>query len=70
MLDEVGRGLFVEHHGNSQTFIEAQIERSLRSMMESRPGDWGEIDMITSGITCEHDPVCALTAAVYKAERW
>lgn len=65
-----GRGLFVEHHGNSQHFVEAQVEESLMWMMKSRPDGWGEVRMRVIGITCESNPVCALAAAVYLAEPW
>jgi arginine decarboxylase len=65
-----GRGLFVEHHGNSQHFVEAQIHESLHSMTALRKGDWGDIEYQTIGITCQKDPVCALAAAVYGREGW
>jgi arginine decarboxylase len=67
---ESGRGLFVEHHGNSQHFVEAQIHESLQAMTSLRKGDWGEIEFLTTGITCDKDPVCALAAAVYSSEGW
>ncbi len=65
-----GRGLFVEHHGNSQHQVEAQIHETMQSMLAYRDGDWGDIDFVTVGITCEKNPVCAVAAAVYQAEPW
>jgi arginine decarboxylase len=64
------RGLFVEHRGNSKHHVEAQIEQSLLSLCSYRKGDWGDIDALTIGMTCETQPVCAVAAAVYVAEGW
>jgi arginine decarboxylase len=65
-----GRGLFVEHHGNSCGQVEGQIHESLRSMLDYRKGDWSDIDLTTVGVTCANNPVCAVAAAVYAAEGW
>lgn len=67
---DTGRGLFVEHHGNSQHQVEAQIHESLFSMCSYRKGDWGDFESITIGVTCETQPVCAVAAAVYTAQGW
>lgn len=65
-----GRGLFVEQQGHSERQVEAQIQETMYSMLSYRKGDWGTIDSITVGVTCEERPVCAVAAAVYTAEGW
>jgi arginine decarboxylase len=68
--DETGSGLFVEHHGSSEHQVQAQIHESLSSMVEYRSNDFGPIEMVTVGATCEDRPTCALVAAVYESAGW
>lgn len=67
---ESGKGLFVEHHGESKEQVEQLIAASLNDLMATRQVDFGEINMQVVGITCEDRPVCALVAAVYQSETW
>ncbi len=65
-----GRGLFTEHEGHSEQEVSNLINETLSSMVQYRPETYGEIQSVTTGITCTGKPVCALVAAVYKAEGW
>jgi arginine decarboxylase len=65
-----GRGLFVEHDGNSEETVKRDITQSLENLMATRNVNFGDIDMKVAGITCEHQPVCALVVAVYKSSSW
>jgi arginine decarboxylase len=67
---ETGKGMFVEHEGNSEATVRKDIKASLESMMGIRRVDFGEIQMEVIGRTCTHDPVCALVIAVYQARGW
>lgn len=67
---EDGKGLFVEHHGFSESAVRRDIDNSLRAMCESRGIDFGPVQMKVTGVTCEHEPVCSLVVAVFKHEGW
>lgn len=68
--EEDGRGLFVEHHGESRRQVEDDIEASLASMCAYRSGSFGPPQTAISSITCTGEAVCALAAAVYLPEVW
>jgi arginine decarboxylase len=65
-----GRGLLVEHYGDSREAVEAAVHASLADMVERRPGSWSEPHMVISGIRCEGRPVCALVVAAYETAEW
>jgi len=65
-----GKGLFVEHHGASEEYVQQQINGTLKSMMAARPEQFGDIQMKVCGATYTNQPMCVLVAAVYKAEPW
>jgi len=67
---ETGKGLFVEHEGESQSKVRSDITQSLEALMATRNVDFGEIQMEVVGRTCTHHPVCALVVAVYQASDW
>ncbi len=67
---ETGKGLFVEHEGQSEEAVRRDIQQSLEALMATRNVDFGEINMHVVGRTCTHHPVCALVVAVYKTEDW
>jgi arginine decarboxylase len=67
---ETGRGLFVEHEGNSEQTVIEDIKQSLNALMATRNVDFGEIKMKVIGKTCKHLPVCALVAAAYQTQSW
>jgi arginine decarboxylase len=69
--EETGRGLFVEHEGNSEHQVRDDIERSLSALMEARPHvEFGPINSVVQGARCEGTPVCAMVVAVYEAAGW
>ena len=67
---ESGKGLFVEHEGNSEEEVQNDIRQSLQALMETRKADFGEIQMKITGKTCIQRPVCAMVVAVYQASDW
>ena len=65
------KGLFVEHHSNTQKGLEDMISNSLNHMTASRPNDnWSEIQMSIEGTTCNGQPTSVLVSAVYQIEGW
>lgn len=67
---QTGKGLFVEHEGNSEKKVKRDIEQSLQALMATRNIDFGSIKMHVVGKMCTHVPVCALVVAVYQASDW
>jgi arginine decarboxylase len=67
---ETGKGLFVEHEGESEKKVRSDIAQSLEALMATRNVDFGDIQMQVVGRTCTHHPVCALVVAVYQASSW
>lgn len=70
VIDESGKGLFVEHEGESEDFVRTSITNTLNDLMKTRGKDFGEIHMMVEGIVCEDKPVSAMVTAVYSAEPW
>jgi arginine decarboxylase len=68
--DNSGKGLFVEHIGQSKEEVEDQITKSLNSMAVYRPEERGKINMKVCGVNCIDDPVCSIVVASYKGEGW
>jgi arginine decarboxylase len=70
--EETGRGLFVEHEGNSEDTVKQNINDSLHALMASRHIDpkTMKMHMEVIGTVCENKPVCALALAVFKTEDW
>ena len=67
--DESGKGVFFEASGFSEGEVENIIEQSIASSKEYRK-NLGEVKMKKSEVKCNEDPVCAVVAAVYRAEDW
>ncbi len=67
---KTGKGLFVEHEGNSEHKVRTDIKQSLEALMATRNVDFGPIHMEVTGGTCTHMPVCAMVVAVYQASDW
>lgn len=65
------KGLFVEHHSDTEKGLKSEITNSLNHMTNSRKGDnWGEIKMTIQGAVCNKKPVSVLVAAIYQSESW
>lgn len=67
---KTGKGLFVEHEGASESAVKHDIQQSLQAMMSIRKVEFGPIHVKVAGVTCKHEPVCALVIAVYQASNW
>lgn len=67
---KTGKGLFVEHEGNSEKTVREDIRQSLEALMATRNVDFGPIHMKVAGKICKHEPVCALVVAVYQSTPW
>lgn len=65
-----GKGLFVEHEGESKSYVEESIKNSLEHMMSSRNLNFGEIKMKVIGGKCTNTPICALVVATYQVRGW
>lgn len=65
-----GKGLFVEHEGHSEAQVRSDINQSLHALMATRGIDFGEVTMHVIGVTCVHEPVCALVIANYQSRGW
>lgn len=65
-----GKGLFVEHEGNSEEYVRKSIRHSLEALQATRNIDFGPIHMVVKGVTCAHLPVCAMVVAAYQASDW
>lgn len=72
VIDETGKGLFVEHEGDSEEYVRTSIMKTLNDLMKTRATDFGKIYMMIETITCtdKRKPVAAMVTAVYKAESW
>ncbi len=68
--EKTGEGLFVEHEGANEATVRRDIEHSMKALVETRGKDFGPLNMKVTGITCLHEPVCALVIAVYQATDW
>lgn len=67
---EDGRGVFVEHRGHARAQVEADLHATTSALLRSRRGDYGPVRTRIEGIVCDHEPVCALVAAVFSARGW
>lgn len=65
-----GRGLFVEHHAESQQSVKKMIDNSLNDMIRYRSEGFGEIQYAIVGAECIDRPVCALAIATYQIANW
>lgn len=70
MVSKSKKGLFVEHHGQSEMEVRRKIIASLTDMVKYRKEKYGKIDYKITGIECKDKPVTALVCAVYKIEPW
>ena len=68
--EETKAGLLVEHEGNSEAEVRADIENSLTDLANNRQAKFGPINMVVSGITCEEQPVCTIVVAVFESASW
>jgi arginine decarboxylase len=67
---KTGKGLFVEHEGESKSAVKRDITQSLEALMATRNVNFGKISMEVSGRTCTHLPLSVLVIAVYQSAGW
>lgn len=68
--EKTGEGLFVEHEGANEASVKRDIEHSMSALVSTRGRDFGPLHMRVTGITCLHEPVCALVIATFQASGW
>jgi arginine decarboxylase len=68
--DGSGHGLFVEHHGMSETAVEHDLRLSLAEMSRTRGGVFVESGMKVESEQCVDHPVCAVVIATYRRVSW
>jgi arginine decarboxylase len=56
--------------GGSGRVVESLIQNSLASMRASREDTFGSVQMVTRGVRCNDQPVCAAVPAVYASVPW
>lgn len=67
---ESKKGLLVEHEGNNEAEVRADIENSLEALALNRKMEFGPIHMKVVGKKCVSDPVCAVVVAVFESAGW
>jgi hypothetical protein len=70
MSNKDKKGLFVEHHGNSEEEVKKLIIDSLTDMVKYRKDKYSKIEYKICGIKCKNKPATALACAVYQIEPW
>lgn len=65
-----GHGLFVEHEGDDEARVRADIAASLAALQAHRETELGPVHMRVVGAECTGEPVCALVLCAYAAEPW
>lgn len=68
--ETTGRGLFVEHCGESRKQVEVSVEASLEAMASARGLDPTLAQIRVEGTQCDGTPCCALVVAVFAAAGW
>lgn len=67
---ETGKGLLVEHEGNSEAEVRADINHSLKALAANRRQEFSAPQMHVVGTKCVDYPVCALAVAVFEPAGW
>lgn len=65
-----GGGFLVEHEGESEHAVAADIDASLESMIRMSSLPFGEPGKAVIGVTCVDQPVCALVMAPFHVSAW
>jgi arginine decarboxylase len=68
--DDSGAGVLVEHCGEDETAVEAQLEATLDDLAGRRPGRFTVRDRRIIGISCHDHPVAAVVVAALQVEPW
>lgn len=70
MVKSQQKGLFVEHHGQTEAEVKKKIQNTLTDMVKYRKDKYGKIEHKITGVECKGKPVSALVCAIYKIESW
>jgi len=65
-----GSGVFMEESGGSEGEVRRKLEEDLKSAVDLRGGNFGQMNFLIKKVKCDGDPVCVVVAAVYKNEKW
>jgi arginine decarboxylase len=68
--DETHRGVFVEHHAQTEQAVADLIDASLLGLARNRNLTFPSVGKVIRGAVCSDTPVCALVVAVYEASPW
>ncbi len=68
--DGSGRGLFVEHAGQSEGEVNGLIEATLTEMSAGRGGAFALEDKVLSAAHCHGQPACSVVVATYRTQGW
>jgi arginine decarboxylase len=69
--EATGRGLFVEHEGDDEAQVRADLAASMAALVAGRPEQrFGALQTAVRGGVCHDQPICSLVVAVYEAEGW
>ena len=63
-------GLFVEHEGTSEQYVENAIRTSLRDLVRGREDEFTGGDWVLNGAVCAGEPVCSMVIAAYETQSW
>jgi len=67
---KTGKGLFVEHAGDTEQSVREDITQSLKALTKTRNMDLGPIHMKVEGVECADAPASVIVTAVYQASDW
>lgn len=68
--EKTKQGLLVEHEGNSEQEVRADIQHSLQALARNRNMQFGPHHMHIVGAKCTDLPTCALVVAVFESRSW
>jgi arginine decarboxylase len=63
-------GLFVEHEGSSEAYVQNQITLSLRDLVKGHEDEFTTGDRVLNGAVCTGEPVCSMVLAAYETAPW
>lgn len=63
-------GLFVEHEGDSEEFVDNAISTSLRDLVAGREDWFTPPQRLLNGAVCTGEPICSLVVAAYETVPW
>jgi arginine decarboxylase len=68
--DGSSAGLFVEHHGSTQSTVQRDLAASLEDLSLGRGGMYRPAGTVLASATCVDHPVAAVVIATYRSSGW